>query len=132
MNVEKFLKNKKRIQNSLVKPILSFFIIIAMTAPSLQAQTENTKDNDQQEVYWKHYPFQPPGTDIVFPTDEGAHDTTQFPIEWWYANFHLTGQTTGQEYGSFVAFYKIQSSVADKKEVRIFSISDIASETTYN
>lgn len=102
-----------------------------MITPIIPVQAKINKDHDHPEVYWKHYPYQPPGTDIIFPTDEGSHDTSEFPIEWWYANFHLTGQTTGREYGSFVAFYKIQSNVAEKKEVRIFSISDIASEKTY-
>lgn len=131
MKVEHVLKNKKGITTPRVKPILSFLIIIAMITPVIPVQAEINKNHDHPEVYWKHYPYQPPGTDIIFPTDEGSHDTSEFPIEWWYANFHLTGQTTGREYGSFVAFYKIQSNVAEKKEVRIFSISDITAEETY-
>ena len=131
MNVEHVSKNKKGITNPWKKPIVSFFIIIAMIIPTLPVQAEINKDHYHPEVYWKHYPYQPPGTEIIFPNDEGSHYTPEYPIEWWYANFHLTGQTTGNEYGSFVAFYKIQSPVADKKEVRIFSISDIASEETY-
>jgi len=131
MKVEHLLKNKKETTHSKIKGILSFFIIIVMITPITPVQAEINKDHDHPEVYWKHYPYQPPGTDIIFPTDEGSHDISQFPIEWWYANFHLTGQSTGQEYGSFVAFYKIQSPFADKKEVRIFSISDIESEEIY-
>ena len=131
MNVENESKNKKGITNPWKKPIVSFFIIIAMIVPTLPVQAEINKDHYHPEVYWKHYPYQPPGTEITFPTDEGSHDTEEYPIEWWYANFHLTGQTTGNEYGSFVAFYKIQSPIADKKEVRIFSISDISTEETY-
>ncbi len=102
-----------------------------MIVPTISVQAEINKDHDHPEVYWKHYPYQPPGTEIIFPTDEGSHETSEFPIEWWYANFHLTGQTTGNEYGSFVAFYKIQTNIAEKKEIRIFSISDIAVEKTY-
>jgi predicted secreted hydrolase len=123
--------HKKGTTNSRIKGILSLLIITAMITPIVPVQAEIKTGDDHPEAYWKHYPYHPPETDIIFPSDEGAHDTAQFPIEWWYANFHLTGQTTGQEYGSFVAFYKIQSTVAEKKEVRIFSISDIQAEETY-
>ena len=124
------LKNKKEITITKGKTIGSFFIIIALIIPAIPVQAEILRDHENFESLWKHYPYQPPGTEIIFPSDEGSHDTSQFPIEWWYANFHLTGQTTGKEYGSFVAFYKIKSSVADTKEVRIFSISDLAAEKT--
>lgn len=112
--------------------MVAILLVIVMVVPSFQVQAEVTQDDDQQENYWKHYPYQPPGTEIIFPTDEGTHNTADAPIEWWYANFHLTGRTTGHEYGSFVAFYKIKTPVVEQKEVRIFSISDLASETTYN
>lgn len=110
---------------------MTFFLTIALIIPVIPVQAEFLKEHENPEVFWKHYPYQPPGTEIIFPTDEGAHDTTLFPIEWWYVNFRLTGQTTGKEFGSFVAFYKIRSSIADTKEVRIFSISDLAAEKTY-
>lgn len=131
MNVEYFLKSNKRIVHNPIKSIVSLLIITALMTPIIPVQAEIKKISDHPEAYWKHYPYYPPGTDIVFPIDEGAHDTQQFPIEWWYVNFHLTGQTTGDEYGSFVAFYKIQTNVADKKEIRIFSISDLTNEKTY-
>jgi predicted secreted hydrolase len=131
MKAEHLLNNKKEMTIPRLKPIVSFFIIIVMIVPTISVQAEINKDHDHPEVYWKHYPYQPPGTEIIFPTDEGSHETSEFPIEWWYANFHLTGQTTGNEYGSFVAFYKIQTNIAEKKEIRIFSISDIAVEKTY-
>lgn len=131
MNVEYFLKSNKRIVHNPIKSIVSILIITALMTPIIPVQAEIKKISDHPEAYWKHYPYYPPGTDIVFPIDEGAHDTQQFPIEWWYVNFHLTGQTTGDEYGSFVAFYKIQTNVADKKEIRIFSISDLTNEKTY-
>ncbi len=131
MNLEFFLKSKKRTVHNLIKSIVSLLIITAMMTPIVPVQAEIKKTYDPPEAYWKNYPYYPPGTDIVFPTDEGSHDTQQFPIEWWYVNFHLTGQTTGDEYGSFVAFYKIQTNVADKKEIRIFSISDLTNEKTY-
>ena len=108
--------------------MLCLTIITVMITLNIPIQGEVITNHKQPDVSWKNYPYHPPGTDIVFPTDEGLHDTNQFPIEWWYADFHLIGQTTGREYGSFVAFYKIQSTVAEKKEVRIFSISDITAE----
>jgi predicted secreted hydrolase len=132
MKVENLLVNKRRTAHNRIKEILSLLIIIVMIAPSISIQAEISVDHEHPDMFWKNYPYHPPGTDIIFPTDEGSHDTNQFPIEWWYANFHLTGQTTGQEYGSFVAFYQIHSTVVEKQEVRIFSISDIASEKIYS
>ncbi len=131
MNAEHALKNKKGITIPRIKPIISFFITIVLIIPIIPVQAEINKDHDHPEAYWKQYPYQPPGTEIIFPIDEGSHETSEFPIEWWYANFHLTGQTTGMEYGAFVAFYKIQTPIAEKKEIRIFSISDITAEETY-
>ncbi|UCB51721.1 MAG: T9SS type A sorting domain-containing protein [Candidatus Zixiibacteriota bacterium] len=78
-----------------------------------------------QNLDWHQYPYVPPGTSIWFPQDEGKHNpATSYPIEWWYVNFHLTGQSTGREYGSFVAFFKIPP-------MRLFSISDLHQEETF-
>jgi predicted secreted hydrolase len=123
--------NKRRTTRNRIKGMLSLLVMIVMIAPSLSVHAEIIVDHEHPDITWKNYPYQPPGTDIVFPTDEGSHDTDQFPIEWWYANFHLTGQTTGQEYGSFVAFYQIQSTIIEKQEIRFFSISDVAAEKTH-
>jgi predicted secreted hydrolase len=131
MKMEQIRKNKRGATDSRIKEILSFFIIIIMIAPTIPVQAAVIGDHDYEYMLWKHYPYHPPGTDIVFPADEGSHDTKQYPIEWWYANFHLTGVTTGKEYGSFLAFYKIQTTVAEKQELRIFSISDITAEKMY-
>ncbi len=131
MILKQLLKGKKRIDIFRIKLITSFFIIIVFFLPTIPVYADLDKDHNYLDAYWKHYPYQPPGTVIIFPTDEGSHETSEFPIEWWYANFHLTGQTTGKEYGSFIAFYKIESSIIEKKEVRIFSISDLESKKTY-
>jgi predicted secreted hydrolase len=72
------------------------------------------------------YPWYPPGTSIRFPNDDGRHEPlSQFPVEWWYANFHLIGQTTGKEYGAFVAFFK-------DGPMRLFAISDLVSKQYYS
>ena len=74
---------------------------------------------------WKHYPYCPLETSICFPADEGKHHHFLIcPIEWWYANFHLTGSSTGTEYGAFVAFFKFP-------QMRLFSISDLDLQKTY-
>jgi hypothetical protein len=83
MKVEHLLKNKKEMTIPRLKPIVSFFIIIVMIVPTISVQAEINKDHNHPEVYWKHYPYQPPGTEIIFPTDEGSHETSEFPIEWW-------------------------------------------------
>jgi len=131
MDARNVLINKRRITRNRIKEILSFWIIVLMIVPNIAVSAELNGDYKHSDRLWKTYPYHPPGTDIIFPNDEGSHDTNQFPIEWWYVNFHLTGQTTGHEYGSFVAFYQIHSTVVEKQEVRIFSISDIAAEETY-
>ena len=131
MDVKQLSKDKKRFETSKIKSIISVFIIILFILPSISVQADINKDRNYFDAYWKHYPYHQPGTEIIFPVDEGSHETSEFPIEWWYVNFHLIGQTTGNEYGSFVAFYKIELPIAEKKEVRIFSISDLASEKTY-
>ena len=75
---------------------------------------------------WKQYPYYPPGTSICFPIDEGIHTPiNEHPKEWWYANFHLTGTSTGDEYGVFVSFFK-------GYPARLFSISDITSKKMYS
>jgi predicted secreted hydrolase len=102
-----------------------------MIIPNVSVSAEKNNEYQNSMSPWKVYPFRPPGTQIYFPNDEGSHDVRQFPIEWWYANFHLIGKTTGREYGSFVAFYHVQSTVIENREVRIFSISDIATGATY-
>jgi predicted secreted hydrolase len=80
--------------------------------------------------FWKTYPYEPPESDIVFPDDEASHEQA-YEIEWWYANFLLTGQDTGNQYGAFVAFYLLQNEYLDNIEIRMFSIADIATSETY-
>jgi predicted secreted hydrolase len=78
-----------------------------------------------QNLDWHQYPYVPPGTSVWFPRDEGKHNpATTYPVEWWYVNFDLTGQSTGREYGAFVAFFKIPP-------MRLFSISDLHQEKTF-
>ena len=79
---------------------------------------------------WKTYPYHPPGTDIYFPKDEGSHNE-KYQIEWWYANFHLKGQTTGKEYGAMIVFYLIKTKVFDNLEVRLITISDPTMQKIY-
>ena len=109
---------------------MSFLTIILLIFIPATIVNANIGDNGHQQYIWKNYPYQPPGTNITFPDDEGSHNE-EYKIEWWYANFHLTGLTTGTEYGSFVAFYLIQSNIFENLEIRLFSISDLAEEETY-
>ena len=131
MKIKDVLIKKRTTPYYTIHTILILLIAIMLIAPTIILHVAAITDTEQPDLPWKNYPYQPPGTDIIFPTDEGAHDTCKYPIEWWYANFHLTGQTTGREYGAFVAFYKIKTTVAETREIMIFSISDIAIEKTY-
>ena len=130
MDARNILINKRRTTRNRLKGILSLLIIVVMIAPTISVHAEVSVDHEHPDMFWKNYPYHPPGTDIVFPTDEGSHDE-EYKIEWWYANFHLIGQS-GHEYGAFVAFYQLNSTVFENQEVRIFSISDIASEKIYS
>ncbi len=131
MKIKNFLIKKTRAVPRKTRGIAILLTLTILIAPTLSFHGMAKIGDISSTASWKNYPYHPPGTAIVFPTDEGAHDTTQFPIEWWYVNFHLTGQSSGQEYGSFVAFYKIQTTHLENKEMRIFSISDIVNKETY-
>ncbi len=74
MTVENLLVNKRRTAHNRIKAILSLLIIIVMIAPSISAHAEISVDHEYPDMFWKNYPYHPPGTDIVFPTDEGSHD----------------------------------------------------------
>jgi len=52
---------------------------------------------------WKHYPYQPEGSAISFPIDEGRHKNE--PIEWWYIAGHLNGETTGTPYSFMLTYF---------------------------
>jgi predicted secreted hydrolase len=77
-----------------------------------------------EDLDWNYYPYFPPGSAIFFPDDEGRHADDFHPVEWWYANFHLTGQETGTRYGAMVAFFK-------EPRFRIFTISDLSAGKMY-
>jgi predicted secreted hydrolase len=73
-----------------------------------------------------NYPYYPPGGSIHFPADDGRHDPLlTYPIEWWYVSMHLTGQTSGKQYGAFVAFFKGVG-------MRLFALSDLSSDQYYS
>jgi predicted secreted hydrolase len=77
-----------------------------------------------EDLNWEIYQYNPAGSTIVFPTDEGRHDTSvDFPVEWWYANFHLTGDS-GKEYGAFICFFKNPNG-------RLLAISDVEQKQNY-
>jgi len=98
-----------------------------MMLSSIQVNAEN---GDQLILEWKSYPYLPAETDITFPYDEGMHDIDENPIEWWYINLHLKGQSSGNNNGSFLAFYQIDFPDL-LPQLRVFSISDIDNEQSY-
>lgn len=52
---------------------------------------------------WKSYPYEPEGSLISFPVDEGRH--TSEPVEWWYSIGHLKGETTGTNYSYMLTYF---------------------------
>jgi len=126
MNVGCTLIKKSRKKKHGIKTLQSLTIIILMITLTQSASIGSAL----LDKVWKTYPYHPPGTDIVFPTDEGSHNE-KYQIEWWYANFHLKGQTTGIDYGAMVTFYQMKTDILDNIETRLFSISDPATSMTY-
>lgn len=87
------------------------FLLLTTTISSLSAQP------------WKTYPYHQPGTLLYFPEDEGRHPAE--PMEWWYTNGFLTGQTTGNAYTFMLTYFYNPFLTFDG-----FRILNIANETT--
>jgi predicted secreted hydrolase len=71
---------------------------------------------------WRAYPYEPAGTDIRFPEDEGAHylDDLSVTMEWWYTIYHLT-TAEGREFSVMASFFMPQLDIA----YRPFNITDV-------
>ncbi|TFH33516.1 MAG: carotenoid 1,2-hydratase, partial [Bacteroidia bacterium] len=69
---------------------------------------------------WKSYPYEPDGSLIKFPVDEGRHPSE--PIEWWYTAGHLTGATTGKHYSYMLTYFYTPQYIFDG--FRILNICD--------
>ena len=52
---------------------------------------------------WKLFPYQPTGSLISFPADEGRHPSQ--PVEWWYTSGHLTGNNSGKTYSYMLTYF---------------------------
>ena len=71
---------------------------------------------------WKKYPYQPDGTKIAFPRDEGTHKSDpSVTMEWWYVSFHLEVPSSGREYAVMVAFFK----EIRGRSMRLFNITSL-------
>lgn len=77
---------------------------------------------------WKTYPYDPAGSQISFPKDEGRHTATS--IEWWYISGHLTGATTGKEYSFMLTYFHYPKFGFDG--FRILNISDDNAQILYS
>lgn len=71
---------------------------------------------------WRAYPYEPAGTDIRFPHDEGAHypDDLSVTMEWWYTIYHLT-TPEGREFSIMSTFFMPQLDIG----YRPFNITDM-------
>lgn len=76
-----------------------------------------------QAQSWKVYPYQPEGSLLAFPADEGYHPAEA--VEWWYMNGTLTGETTGKSYSFMISYFHVPMFGFDG--FRIFNLAD---ETT--
>ncbi len=73
-----------------------------------------------QAQSWKVYPYQPEGSLVSFPGDEGFHP--EEPVEWWYINGTLTGETTGKDYSFMISYFHVPMFGFDG--FRIFNLAD--------
>ena len=88
---------------------LLFWAFLAMTLSlSLLAQDD--------PVGWKFYPYKDPGSQIVFPKDEGRHIGVP-NMEWWYSVMHLRGETSGDRYAVLVTHFNNQ--------IRLFTVTNL-------
>jgi predicted secreted hydrolase len=71
---------------------------------------------------WRTYPFQPAGSDIRFPADEGAHYVSDINVtmEWWYTIYHLT-TPEGRKFSIMSTFFMPQADIS----YRPFNVSDV-------
>lgn len=77
---------------------------------------------------WKTYPYQPQGSIISFPEDEGFHFDE--PVEWLYVNGHITGKNTGDEYSFMLSYFYYPAYGYDG--FRIFSLENKTSGQFYD
>jgi predicted secreted hydrolase len=77
---------------------------------------------------WKTYPYQPSGSIVNFPEDEGFHFDES--IEWMYINGHISGKNTGTEYSFMLAYFYTPAFGFDG--FRIFNLADETSGQFYD
>ncbi len=70
---------------------------------------------------WKVYPYNPAGSQLSFPKDEGRHAGE--PIEWWYTAGQLTG-SSGKTYSYMLTYFYYPAASFDG--FRILDITDDA------
>lgn len=75
---------------------------------------------------WKTFPYQPAGSRISFPKDEGRHASE--PIEWWYTAGHLVS-ASGKTYSYMLTYFYYPASSFDG--FRIMNLTDDATGTFY-
>lgn len=97
--------------------MFKFSLIIMLVLASLHSFSQD----------WKVYPYQPSGSLISFPADEGRHSSE--PLEWWYTAGHLTGTTTGKTYSYMLTYFYYPAASFDG--FRILDITDDAAGKFY-
>ena len=76
---------------------------------------------------WKVFPYNPSGSKISFPVDEGRHVLE--PIEWWYTSGHLTSATQGKTYSFMITYFYYPANTFDG--FRILNVTDDATGKFY-
>jgi predicted secreted hydrolase len=80
-------------------------------------------ESPEENTDWTRYPYQPKGTTIRFPEDEGVHVCTK---EWWYLNFNMIGDN-GKAYDIVIDYVRLR-----EEQGREISLTDAADEIFYN
>ena len=67
---------------------------------------------------WKIYPYNPPGSVLNFPKDDGRHHGIKNITEWHYINLHLIGSAPEyRKYDVMLAYFR------KPVTMRIFNVS---------
>jgi predicted secreted hydrolase len=113
-----YIFRKETLQIKRIIRILRRFTLLLLILYTAKAYTQE----------WKTYPYQPTGSVLNFPEDEGFHFDES--IEWIYINGNITGKNTGNEYSFMLAYFYTPAFGYDG--FRIFSLAEETSGEFYD
>jgi len=107
-----FLRNYGHRLKFIGELLLLLVLLIFIVNLNFEVNWANLWSHEHSNVAgWKHYPYNPPGTEITFPRDEGLHPSNT--TEWQIFYINLTGDnacnysliTSYDRYGTFTNMF---------------------------